>query len=86
MIELKAAKNSNVRKLAGAIAGTIKDENEVSVVSIGTEALYKAVKAVYIATSFLKRADKELKVTPVVKGTVVSDKKTEIVHLICSIG
>jgi len=52
MTRLKVASKSNPNKVAGAIAGVIKDEGKVEIVSIGAGALNQAVKAIAISRGF----------------------------------
>jgi len=54
MKEVFKIKNStDVGKLAGAIAGTIREEKEVEMRVIGAGAVNQAVKAVAVANGFL---------------------------------
>jgi stage V sporulation protein SpoVS len=50
---LKVAHNSNPGKVAGAIAGCIRDNKNVIVRAVGTRAIVRSVYAIALATSFL---------------------------------
>ena len=53
MTTLKASGSTPIQKLAGAIAGTIRSEGEVTVSLVGSSALNQAIKASIIARRFL---------------------------------
>lgn len=54
MTTLKASGNTQIQKLAGAIAGNIRQEGAVQVSVVGASALNQAVKAIIVARRFLK--------------------------------
>ena len=51
---IKVAANSSPSKVAGAIAGMIRNGDEVSVQTIGFGAMVRAVCAIGLATKFLE--------------------------------
>ncbi len=53
MTTLKASGSTPIQKLAGAIAGTIRSEKEVTISLVGSSALNQAIKACIIARRFL---------------------------------
>ncbi len=53
MTTLKVSTNSNPNKVAGALAGTIKEQGKVELQTIGAGSLNQAVKAVAIARGFV---------------------------------
>ncbi len=53
MTTLKASGSTPIQKLAGAVAGTIRNEGEVTISLVGSSALNQAVKACIIARRFL---------------------------------
>lgn len=59
MTTLKASGNTQIQKLAGAIAGNIRQEGEVQISLVGASALNQALKACIVARRFLK--DDEVK-------------------------
>ncbi|MCH3966963.1 MAG: stage V sporulation protein S [Bacilli bacterium] len=54
MTTLKASGNTQIQKLAGAIAGNIRQEGDVQISLVGASALNQAVKACIVARRFLK--------------------------------
>ena len=54
MTTLKASGNTQIQKLAGAIAGNIRQEGEVQISLVGASALNQALKACIVARRFLK--------------------------------
>ena len=54
MTPLKASGNTQIQKLAGAIAGNIRQEGEVQISLVGASALNQALKACIVARRFLK--------------------------------
>jgi len=53
MTTLKVSAKSNPNKVAGALAGTIREEGKAELQTIGAGALNQAVKAVAIARGFV---------------------------------
>lgn len=54
MTTLKASGNTQIQKLAGAIAGNIRQEGAVQISLVGASALNQALKACIVARRFLK--------------------------------
>ena len=54
MTTLKASGSTQIQKLAGAIAGNIRNEGSVQISLVGASALNQAVKACIVARRFLK--------------------------------
>jgi stage V sporulation protein S len=54
MTTLKASGNTQIQKLAGAIAGNIRQEGAVQISLDGASALNQAIKACIVARRFLK--------------------------------
>ncbi len=54
MTTLKASGNTQIQKLAGAIAGNIRTEGKVNISLVGASALNQALKACIVARRFLK--------------------------------
>ena len=54
MTTLKASGDTKIQKLAGAIAGNIRQEGAVQVSLVGASALNQALKACIVARRFLK--------------------------------
>lgn len=54
MTTLKASGNTQIQRLAGAIAGNIRIEGAVNVSLVGASALNQAIKACIVARRFLR--------------------------------
>ncbi|GEM_PF-742997 len=54
MTTLKASGNTQIQKLAGAIAGNIRQEGAVQISLVGASALNQAIKACIVSRRFLK--------------------------------
>lgn len=73
--------STNVKKLAGAIAKVIRDEEQaaVSVQSIGAGALNQAIKALAIARHYLSESNMDVVMIPSFENVEVGgEKKTAI--------
>lgn len=60
----KVKKNTNPNKLAGAIAGTVREGNEVEIQCIGAAAVNQAVKAIIITIGFLAKTGEHIQLKP----------------------
>lgn len=85
-MELKVSKNSAPNKVAGAIAGIMREGNDVTIECVGAAAVNQAIKAAAIATGYLSPAGINLVIQPAF-GTITIDgeDRTEI-KLICKAG
>ncbi len=61
---LRVASGSDPNKVAGALAGTIREHNEAEMQTVGAGALNQAVKAMAIARGFLAPSGIELVAWP----------------------
>lgn len=61
---LKVSSKTDVNKLAGAIAGEIREGKKVELQAIGAGALNQAIKGIAIAKGFLAPAGKEILCDP----------------------
>jgi stage V sporulation protein S len=64
MQTLKVAAHSKVPAIAGAIAGTIRDQGRAEVDAIGAGAVNQAVKAVAVARRFLESEGYDIILVP----------------------
>ncbi|WP_121616624.1 stage V sporulation protein S [Virgibacillus halodenitrificans] len=64
MEQLKVSAKSNPKKVAGAIAGSTKEEGQVKVQAIGAGAVNQAIKAISIARSFVRKEKTDLICVP----------------------
>ena len=51
-MNLKVSSKSDINKVAGAIAGVIEDNKDLTITTIGAGALNQAIKSIAIARSF----------------------------------
>lgn len=75
MTVLKVGKNSEVKSVAGAIAGEVRTNGTTQVMAIGPNAVNQAVKAIACAASFAKSDDYSITCLPEF-GTAEIDGKT----------
>lgn len=61
---IKVAASSRTAAVAGAIAGSYRDQGLVEVQAIGASAVNQAVKAIVIAKGYLAEEDKEIFFVP----------------------
>ena len=61
---LKVSSKSSPNSIAGAIAGMVKDNKEVSMQAVGAGAINQAVKAVAIARGFTTPTGVDLSLSP----------------------
>jgi stage V sporulation protein S len=61
---LRVASGSDPNKVAGALAGTIREHNEAEMQTVGAGALNQAIKAMAIARGFLAPSGIELVAWP----------------------
>ncbi len=64
MAILKVSSKSDPHKVAGAIAGSIREEGKAEVQTIGAGSLNQAVKAIAIARGFVASSGIDLVCTP----------------------
>lgn len=55
---------SDPHKVAGAIAGRVREEDPVGVQAVGPQSVYNTVKALALAKSYLKKDHVDLRFTP----------------------
>lgn len=79
---MRVSKNSEPRKVAGAIAGKVREwgDDSISLEMIGRDAIYQGVKSVFIANSLLKKDDVSIAISLEFKDDDVDgETKTVIV-------
>lgn len=72
---LKAAKNTNPNSLAGAIAETVRKQNEVEIQAIGAGAINQTMKAIAIARGFMAPSGVDLVAIPSFHDFEMNGKK-----------
>ena len=71
---LRVAGSSQTSKVAGAIAGVMRERGHVDVQAIGASAVNQAVKAITVARGFLKEDGIELVFFPELVDVEIDDK------------
>ncbi len=80
---LKVASNSNPNKVAGALAGVIREEGRAELQAIGAGAVNQAVKAIAIARGYLAPSGIDLVCVPAFTDVEIDgEKKTGIKFII----
>lgn len=70
---LKVSSNTKVNSLAGAIAGTIREEGVAEMSAIGAGAVNQAIKAIATAKGFLSPSGIEIVCSPAFDVTRTND-------------
>lgn len=78
MILMKVGSNTSVGSLAGAIAGTVKEDGKVEAQAVGAGALNKLVKAVVLARRFVITEGIDLCMVPSFEAVPHSSGEGEI--------
>lgn len=73
---MKVARNSNVGAVAGAIAARVRNDEDVSLVSIGPHSVTQAVKAICFARQYLEEDGKSVSFRPNFQDVFVNDEKS----------
>ncbi len=80
---LKVASNSNPNKVAGALAGVIREEGKAELQAIGAGAVNQAVKAIAIARGYLAPSGIDLVCVPAFTDVEIDgERKTGIKFII----
>jgi stage V sporulation protein S len=82
MAVLKAGEKTNPNSLAGAIAGAIREDNEVVVQTIGAGALNQAIKAIAIARGYVAPSGYELICIPAFEDIEIDGEERTAIRLI----
>lgn len=84
MATLKVGSESNPNKVAGALAGTIREEGKAEMQTIGAGALNQAVKAIAIARGFLAPSGIDLICYPAFVDVIVEGNERTAIRLFVS--
>ena len=79
---IKVASNSRTSLVAGAIAGVIRDKSHAEIQAIGAGAVNQAVKALILATTYLKGDGINVSFTPEFSEVSIEDKVRTAIKLI----
>ena len=78
---LKVSSSSNPNKVAGALAGTIREEGTAEMQTIGAGALNQAVKAMAIARGFLAPSGVDIVCYPAFVDVMVEGNERTAIRL-----
>jgi len=78
---LKVGSSSNPNKVAGALAGTIREEGNAEMQTIGAGALNQAIKAIAIARGFLAPSGIDLICYPAFVDVMVEGNERTAIRL-----
>jgi stage V sporulation protein S len=84
MEPLKVATKSNPTSVAGALAGTIREQGKAEMQAIGAGAINQAIKAVAIARGFLAPSGIDLVCIPAFVDLEIDGEKRTAIKLIVS--
>lgn len=79
---IKVSADSRTSAVAGAIAGVIRDHRHAEVQAIGAGAVNQAVKALVLATGYLKLDGINVACTPEFADVTIDDKVRTAIKLI----
>ncbi len=80
---LKVASNSNPNKVAGALAGVIREHGKAELQAIGAGAVNQAIKAIAIARGYLAPSGVDLVCVPAFTDVEIDgEKKTGIKFIV----
>ena len=79
---IKVSANSRTSAVAGAIAGVIREHKHAEVQAIGASAVNQAVKALVLATSYLKEDGINVFCTPEFVDVEIEDKVRTAIKLV----
>ena len=79
---IKVSANSRASAVAGAIAGVIRERHRAEVQAIGAGAVNQAVKALVLATGYLKNDGINVSCVPEFADVTIEDKVRTAIRLV----
>lgn len=79
---IKVSANSRTSAVAGAIAGVVREFNRAEVQAIGAGAVNQAIKALVLATGYLKADGIEVACVPEFADVAIDDKIRTAIKLV----
>ena len=79
---IKVSANSRTSAVAGAIAGVIREHKRAEVQAIGAGAVNQAVKALVLATGYLKNDGLDIVCVPEFADVTIDDKVRTAIKII----
>ena len=79
---IKVSSNSRTSAVAGAIAGVVRDNNRAEVQAIGAGAVNQAVKALILATGYLRQDGIDVFMVPEFADVSIEDKVRTAIKMV----
>lgn len=79
---IKVSANSRTSAVAGAIAGIIREHKHAEIQAIGAGAVNQAVKALVLATGYLKNDGIDVRCVPEFADVAIEDKMRTAIKLV----
>ncbi len=79
---IKVSANSRTSAVAGAIAGVVREHKRAEVQAIGAGAVNQAVKAIVLATGYLKNDDIHVVCIPEFADVTIDEKVRTAIKLV----
>ena len=79
---IKVSANSRTSAVAGAIAGVIREHHRAEVQAIGAGAVNQAIKALVLATGYLKNDGIDVSMVPEFADVAIDDKVRTAIKLV----
>jgi stage V sporulation protein S len=79
---IKVSSSSRTSAVAGAIAGVVRDNNRAEVQAIGAGAVNQAVKALILATGYLRQDGINVFMVPEFANVTIEDKVKTAIKLV----
>ena len=79
---IKVSANSRTSAVAGAIAGVVREHKRAEVQAIGAGAVNQAIKALVLATGYLKNDDIHVVCIPEFADVTIDDKVRTAIKLV----
>lgn len=79
---IKVSSSSRTSAVAGAIAGVVRDYNRAEVQAIGAGAVNQAVKALILATSYLRQDGIDVFMVPEFADVTIDEKVRTAIKLV----
>jgi len=79
---IRVSAHSQASAVAGAIAGIVRQEGQVTVQAVGVAAVNQAIKAVAIGIGFLKNDQLDIICVPKLVDVTIDDRNVTVLRLI----
>ena len=79
---IKVSSKSNPNKVAGALANTLREKNNIEMQAIGAGALNQAIKSIAIARGFVAPSGKNLICIPAFSNILIDNEEKTAIKLI----